>query len=84
MLPSDLRPVFATLATVLDDVLSGATDPKVATAAATVARAMAAIFATGEQEQRMRDLEAAINALQVAAGTGERRHRPAHGSPRAG
>src|SRR5687767_6882175 len=39
MMPTDLQPVFTTLASLLDDVIAGRMEPKQATAAATVARA---------------------------------------------
>jgi hypothetical protein len=45
------------LGAVLRDLLAGTLDPPVANAAATVARAFAAIAQAGEMEERLRELE---------------------------
>ena len=58
LLPARLAPVFAVLERALSDVIDGSLDPKRATAAAALARAMAAILAAGELEERVRQLEA--------------------------
>lgn len=55
--PPALVPVFEKLGIALDDVLTGKLDTKRATAAASVARAMAAILVAGELEERVRRLE---------------------------
>ena len=58
LLPPRLVPVFGRLETALDDVLSGKLDPRQATAAASVARALVAVLTAGELEERVRQLEA--------------------------
>src|SRR5205823_5325876 len=57
LLPPRLVSVAGRLETALADVLAGDLDPKQATAAAAVARALVAVFTAGELEQRVRDLE---------------------------
>jgi len=60
LMPARLGPVFAILEQALTDVIDGRLDPKQATAAAAVSRAMAAILQAGEIEERLRQLEAAL------------------------
>ncbi len=55
--PPRLGPIFATLEDALAGVLSGDVDPRVATAAAAVSRALVAILQAGELEGRLRTLE---------------------------
>jgi hypothetical protein len=57
LIPSRLVPTFAKIETALDDVLNGRLDPKNATAAAALARALVAVLQAGEVEARLRDLE---------------------------
>ena len=57
LVPPRLIPTFDQLETALADVLAGALDPKQATAAAAVARAMVAVLQAGELEERLRKLE---------------------------
>jgi hypothetical protein len=57
LIPSRLVPTFAKIETALDDVLAGELDPKNATAAAALARALVAVLQAGELEARVRDLE---------------------------
>ncbi len=57
LLPPRLVPAFDQLEQALTDVLAGTLDPKQATAAAAVARAMVSVLTAGELEQRVRDLE---------------------------
>ena len=59
LMPVRLVPVWEQLEQALTDVLAGSLDPKQATAAAALARALAAVLQVGELEQRLRDLEAA-------------------------
>jgi hypothetical protein len=55
--PPALVSVFDRLDQTLDQVLAGDLDPKIATAAAQVARAMVATVQHGEHEERLRQLE---------------------------
>ena len=55
--PARLLPVLDQLEGALGDVLSGTLDPRQATAAAAVARALAAVLQAGELEERLRRLE---------------------------
>ena len=57
LMPRRLQPVYAQLETALSDVLAGELDPKQATAAAAVARAMVSVLTAGELEERVRKLE---------------------------
>jgi hypothetical protein len=57
IMPVRLLPVWDVLEQALSDVLDGRLDPKLATAAAAVARALASILQTGELEERVRQLE---------------------------
>ena len=59
LMPVRLLPVWDQLEQALADVLSGDLDPRQATAAAAVARALALILQAGELEERMRRLEEA-------------------------
>jgi hypothetical protein len=61
-MPVRLVPVFEQLEEALSDVLNGNLDPKVATAAAVVSRAMVAVLTAGEMEERLRRLEGAQDA----------------------
>ena len=61
IMPVRLLPVWDQLERALVDVLDGSLDPKQATAAAAVARALAAILTAGEMEQRIRQLEEAAS-----------------------
>jgi len=58
IMPVRLVPVWDQLEQALADVLSGDLDPRQATAAAAVARALAVILQAGEVEERIRALEA--------------------------
>jgi hypothetical protein len=57
LVPARLLPVLTTLEDTLQGVTYGTVDPRRATAAASVARAIAAVFSTSELEQRVRALE---------------------------
>ncbi len=57
LMPARLRPVCDRLEGALTDVLSGTLDPRQASAAAALARALVAVLTAGELEQRVRDLE---------------------------
>ena len=57
LMPPRLVPVFDQLEGALSDVLAGGLDPKQATAAAAVARAMVSVLTAGELEERLRKLE---------------------------
>ena len=57
IMPIRLLPVWGQLERALAAVLDGSLDPKQATAAAAVARALAAILTAGEVEERIRALE---------------------------
>src|SRR5215207_8675300 len=57
LMPARLLPVWDQLEQALADVLRGSLDPKQATAAAAVARALATILQVGELEERVRKLE---------------------------
>ena len=59
LMPIRLVPIWGQLEQALADVLDGSLDPRQATAAAALARALAAVLQVGELEQRLRDLEAA-------------------------
>jgi hypothetical protein len=58
IMPVRLVPVWDQLEQALADVLRGERDPRQATAAAAVARALATILQAGELEERLRALEA--------------------------
>jgi hypothetical protein len=58
LLPSRLRPITEGLERAFRDVLAGDVDPRTATAAATVAAAIVRVYQAGEQEERLRDIEA--------------------------
>ena len=60
LMPPRLTPAFDQLEVALADVLAGELDPKQATAAAAVARAMATLLSVGEMEERMRRIEAGM------------------------
>lgn len=62
VMPQHLRPVFEKLSTALDDVLTGNLDPKQASAAAALGRALVAVMMAGETEDRLRDVEALVHA----------------------
>ncbi|MCL5108784.1 MAG: hypothetical protein M1401_07965 [Chloroflexi bacterium] len=55
--PPRLLPVFDRLETALDEVHTGALDPRAATAMAALARALATLLTAGELEERVRLLE---------------------------
>ncbi len=57
LLPPRLMPLFDQLEQALADVLSGELDPRQATAAAAVGRAMVAVLTSGELEDRLRKIE---------------------------
>jgi hypothetical protein len=57
LMPPRLVPIFDHLETALADVLAGSLDPRQATAAAAVARAMVSVLTAGELEERVRRLE---------------------------
>ncbi len=57
LLPQRLTPVFQRLEQALEETHDGTLDPKVATALAALARAMATILTAGELEARVRELE---------------------------
>ena len=57
LVPPRLLSVFDKLEAALDDVLADRLDPKNATAAASLARAMTAVLQVGELEERVRQLE---------------------------
>ena len=57
IMPVRLVPVWEQLEQALADVLAGSLDPKQATAAAAVARALVAVLQHGEVEERLRRLE---------------------------
>jgi len=57
IMPIRLLPVWDALEKALADVLAGSLDPKQATAAAALARALAVILTAGEVEERIRRLE---------------------------
>ncbi len=57
MLPERLAPIFDQLEAALPAVLAGNLDPKAATAAAHIARALVAVLTAGEMEARVRALE---------------------------
>jgi hypothetical protein len=57
LMPPRLVPVFDQLEVALADVLAGELDPRQATAAAAVARALVAVLTAGELEERLRRLE---------------------------
>ena len=57
LMPARLLPVFEQLEAALGEVHAGGLDPKAAGAMAALARAMAAVLAAGELEQRLRALE---------------------------
>jgi hypothetical protein len=57
LMPPRLVPVFDRLETALGDVLAGELDPRQATAAAALARALVAVLTAGELEERLRRLE---------------------------
>ena len=52
-----LRAVQGMLSAVLEDVIAGEVEPGIATAAATVGRAIASVAQVGDLEQRLLDLE---------------------------
>jgi len=52
-----LRSVQGLLSTVLQDVIDGTTEPGIATAAATVGRAIASVAQVGDLETRLAELE---------------------------
>lgn len=57
LLPPRLLPLFDQLEQALADVLSGSLDPRQATAAAAVGRAMVSALQAGELEERLRRVE---------------------------
>lgn len=57
LVPPRLISVYDHLETALDEVHTGALDPKVAGAMAALARAMVAVLTAGELEERLRRLE---------------------------
>lgn len=57
LMPARLAPIFATLETALDDVLAGRLDPRQASAAAAISRALVALVVSGELEERLRRIE---------------------------
>jgi hypothetical protein len=57
LMPLRLKPIFGRLETALKDVLAGDLDPRAASAAANVARALVALQQAGEMEARLRALE---------------------------
>ena len=57
LMPARLVPVYAQLEQALADVLADRLDPKNATAAAAISRAMVAVLTAGEVEERLRKLE---------------------------
>lgn len=60
LLPPRLIPVYERLEGALGGVLDGTLDPRQATAAAAVARAMVAVLVSGELEARVRKLEGEV------------------------
>src|SRR5919199_2690 len=61
LVPPRLLPVYDTLESALQEVHAGSLDPKQASAMAALARAMVAVLTSGEQEQRLRELEERVN-----------------------
>lgn len=61
LLPARLRPVVDLLDQALREVHSGALDPRVATAMASLAGALIKAVTTGEIEERVRNLESTVN-----------------------
>ena len=59
-LPERLRPVADMLATAMDETYSGVMEPKKAQALASLAGAMVRVVTSGEMEERLRTLEAAL------------------------
>ena len=57
LMPARLVAVYAQLEQALADVLADRLDPKNATAAAAISRAMVAVLTAGEVEERLRKLE---------------------------
>ena len=62
LVPPRLLPVYDQLETALADVLAGRLDPRQATAAAALARALVTTLQAGELEERLRRLEAEAGA----------------------
>ena len=59
LMPARLVPIWDRLETALADTLDGSLDPRQATAAAALARALVAVLQAGEFEERLRKLEEA-------------------------
>lgn len=66
LMPPRLMPVFEQLETALADTLSGDLEPRVGSAAATIARAMVAVLIAGETETRLRQLEEQVRAMEAS------------------
>ncbi len=62
LIPPRLLPVYAELEAALGEVHAGVLDPRQATAMAALARAMVGVLQAGEVEERVRDIEAALQA----------------------
>lgn len=62
LLPPRLVPIFDRLETALAEVHAGSLDPRVATAMSSLAGAMTKVLSAGEMEERLRELEARVDA----------------------
>ena len=62
LIPAILRPVLDGLLVVFRDLQAGRGDPKQATAAASVARAIVAVYTSATLEERVGALEASLAA----------------------
>ena len=75
LVPPRLLPVYDKLETALDQVHAGKLESKQATAMAALARAMVAVLATGELEERVRDIEATIGGKYESGRTNQTTRR---------
>ena len=60
LVPPKLMRVYDRLEQALANTHAGKLDPRIASAMAQLARAMVAVITTGEMEERLRDLETAV------------------------
>ena len=61
LMPPRLMPIFDRLERAMEEVHDGVLDPKRATALASLARAACTVLQVGEMEERLRNVEDAVN-----------------------